>query len=94
MTNQRILTDGATATAVRVNSTSHKPISKGPGDLTGPFNFMVGSQRARSLRGFFGNRRLFLGVGLGTASRTLGKGRLDLLDRLGLGDPLDRRDLA
>src|SRR5262249_4055002 len=33
----------------------------------------------------------FLG-GLGTAARALGEGGLDLLDRLGLGDLLHRRD--
>ena len=47
----------------------------------------------RGLRRLVLDHGLFFGR-LRTAARALGEGGFDLLDRFGLGDALDRRDLA
>src|ERR1700716_3467308 len=59
--------------------------------MAGP-RFLVAKRRTRSGRLFLDDG--FLVRRLHAATRALGERRLDLLDRLGLGDALHRRDLA
>src|SRR4030081_3890078 len=67
------------------------PKNKRPGTMAGPLYFSA-RRRRRSGRLFLGDG--FLVRRLHAATRALGERRLDLLDRLGLGDALHRRDLA
>src|SRR5580704_18639225 len=69
----------------------HRTKRKSPAFLPG-FR-MILSPKA-SLGRLFLDHGLFVGLGLRTAPRALGQRRLDLLDRLGLGDALHRRYLA
>ena len=47
-----------------------------------------------ALRRFLFDHGIVLGLRLRTTARSLGQRRLYFLDRLGLGDPLHRRDFA
>src|SRR5690348_7024917 len=66
---------------------------KKPGIAAGPF-FVVQVNSLARLRCLVLDRLFLLGGLGGAATRALGERRLDLLDRLGLGDALDGCDLA
>src|SRR5206468_9820652 len=67
------------------------PKTKGPAQRPG-LRYSRYEERSRSGRLFLDDG--FLVGRLDAATRALGERRLDLLDRLGLGDALHRRDLA
>src|ERR1700730_16201578 len=69
----------------------HRTERKSPAFLPG---FRMISSPERGLGRLFLDHGLFVGFRLGTAPRALGQRRLDLLDRLGLGDALHRRHFA
>jgi len=67
---------------------------KKPGDLPGLLKTPFSRTEAPILGRFLLDDRIVLGLGLRTATRSLGQRSFDFLDRFGLGDPLHGCDLA